>query len=140
MPERLSPACSRPTARALLRPRAPVLQEPHRISGRITRRFLITGKVQGVYFRHSTRLQAERLDVRGVARNLPDGSVEVIAHGTPEAVKSLREWLDRGPSGARVAAVQEFELPAEHPSAGDPSAERLGEGQDGHSMRSFWVE
>jgi acylphosphatase len=110
------------------------------ISVVITRRFLITGKVQGVYFRHSTRLQADRLDVRGVARNLPDGSVEVIAQGTPEAVKSLREWLHRGPSGARVAAVQEFELPAEHPSAGDPSGEQVGEDQDGHSMRSFWVE
>ena len=132
MPERLSPACSRPTARALLRPRAPVLQEPHRISGRITRRFLITGKVQGVYFRHSTRLQAERLGVRGVARNLPDGSVEVIAHGTPEAVENLREWLRRGPSGAQVAAVQEFEL---------PSTGQLGDDhQDGHSTRSFRVE
>jgi acylphosphatase len=80
------------------------------------------------------------LGVRGVARNLPDGSVEVIAHGTPEAVRNLREWLGRGPSGARVAAVQEFELPAEHPSAGHPSAEQLGESQDGHSTRSFRVE
>jgi acylphosphatase len=106
----------------------------------ITRRFLVTGKVQGVYFRHSTRLQAERLAVRGVARNLPDGSVEVIAHGTPEAVKSLREWLHRGPSGARVAAVQEFELPAEHPSAGPPNTGQLGEDLDDHSMRSFRVE
>ena len=107
---------------------------------RITRRFLITGKVQGVYFRHSTRLQAERLGIRGVARNLPDGSVEVIADGTPEAVQNLREWLRRGPPGARVAAVQEFELPAEHPSAGHPSTEQFGEQQDGHSMRSFRVE
>jgi acylphosphatase len=93
----------------------------------MTRRFLITGRVQGVYFRHSTRLQAERLGVRGVVRNLPDGSVEVIAHGTPEAMENLREWLRRGPSGAQVAAVQEFELP----STG------LG---DGHSTRSFRVE
>ena len=106
----------------------------------ITRRFLVTGKVQGVYFRHSTRLQAERLAVRGVARNLPDGSVEVIAHGTPEAVKSLREWLHRGPSGARVAAVQEFELPADHPSAGHPTAGQAGEDHDGHPKRSFRVE
>src|SRR5258708_35575466 len=97
----------------------------------MTRRFLVTGKVQGVYFRHSTRLQAERLGVRGVARNLPDGSVEVIAHGTPEAVQDLREWLQRGPPGARVAAVQEFELPAEHPSAGHPSQGQFGEGPDG---------
>jgi acylphosphatase len=90
----------------------------------MTRRFLITGKVQGVYFRHSTRLQAERLAVAGVARNLPDGSVEVIAQGTSEALENLREWLHHGPPGARVAAVQELELPADHPS----------------SMRSFKVE
>jgi acylphosphatase len=87
--------------------------------------------VQGVYFRHSTRLEAERLGVRGVARNLPDGSVEVIAQGTREAVESMREWLRRGPSGAQVAAVQEFEL---------PSTGQLGETQDGHSTRSFRVE
>ena len=117
--------------RAPLRLRAPVLREHHRISERLTRRFLITGKVQGVYFRHSTRREAERLGVRGVARNLPDGSVEVIARGTPEGVASLREWLHRGPSGARVAAVQEFEL---------PSTDQLGEDQDGLSTRSFMVE
>jgi len=69
--------------------------------------------------------------VRGVARNLPDGSVEVIAHGSPEAVGNLREWLHRGPSGARVAAVQEFEL---------PSAAHLGGDQDDLSTRSFRVE
>jgi acylphosphatase len=117
-----------------------VLRERHRISGRITRRFLITGKVQGVYFRHSTRREAERLGVRGIARNLPDGSVEVIAHGTPEAVQNLREWLYRGPSGARVAAVQEFELATEHPAAGNPSTGQFGEDQDGLSTRSFRVE
>jgi acylphosphatase len=78
----------------------------------VTRRFRITGKVQGVYFRHSTRLEAERLAIRGLARNLPDGSVEVIAQGTPAAVESLREWLHRGPAMARVASVKELELSA----------------------------
>ena len=87
--------------------------------------------MQGVYFRHSTRREAERSGVGGVARNLPDGSVEVIARGTPEAVANLREWLHRGPSGARVATVQEFEL---------SSAGQLGEDQEGVSMRSFSVE
>jgi acylphosphatase len=74
---------------------------------------LITGKVQGVYFRHSTRVEAERLAVGGLARNLPDGSVEVIAHGTPAAVDSLREWLHRGPATARVASVKEVEMSAD---------------------------
>jgi acylphosphatase len=80
--------------------------------------------VQGVYFRHSTRLEAERLAIRGVARNLPDGSVEVIAHGSPEAVENLRQWLRHGPSGARVAALQEFELAPEPSSAGHSSMTR----------------
>lgn len=86
---------------------------------RITRRFLISGKVQGVYFRHSTRLEAERLAVGGLARNLPDGSVEVVAHGTRSAVDSLREWLHRGPPMARVASVKEVEISAEEPAGGD---------------------
>jgi acylphosphatase len=89
---------------------------------RVTRRFLVTGKVQGVYFRHSTRLEAERLAVGGLARNLPDGSVEVIAHGTLTAVESLRLWLQRGPKHARVAAVTELEPSPPDGAAGAPQA------------------
>jgi acylphosphatase len=66
--------------------------------------------VQGVYFRHSTRAQAERLGLRGFARNLADGSVEVLAHGTPPSLEELRRWLQQGPALARVDAVQESEL------------------------------
>jgi acylphosphatase len=73
----------------------------------VVRRFLVHGKVQGVFFRHSTRLEAERLAIRGIARNLPDGSVEVIARGTVPAMQELRVWLHRGPVQARVDAVQE---------------------------------
>jgi acylphosphatase len=93
-----------------------------------------------VYFRHSTRLEAERLRLSGVARNLPDGTVEVVAHGTPESVQHLREWLRRGPSGARVAAVQEFELPAEYPPPGDPPTAQLSNDRGGHPARPFRVE
>jgi acylphosphatase len=75
----------------------------------VIRRFLVIGKVQGVYFRHSARLEANRLRVRGVARNLPDGSVEVLAQGSRSAVDALRQWLERGPSNARVDAVREFD-------------------------------
>jgi len=78
---------------------------------RTSRRFLVKGKVQGVYFRHSTRLEAERLGLAGVARNLEDGSVEVVAHGDATALASLREWLHQGPAMARVAAVEEFDHP-----------------------------
>ncbi len=76
----------------------------------VIRRFRITGKVQGVYFRHSTRLEAERLTLRGYARNLPDGSVEVVVHGRGEAVEGLRQWLHRGPPMARVESVLELDL------------------------------
>jgi acylphosphatase len=73
----------------------------------VTRRFLVFGKVQGVFFRHSTRLEANRLELRGTARNLPDGSVEVIARGAALAVEELRQWLHRGPAEARVDEVRE---------------------------------
>ncbi len=79
----------------------------------VIRRFLVMGKVQGVYFRHSARLEAKRLGVRGLARNLPDGSVEVLAQGSQSSVDALRQWLHRGPAGARVEMVREFDA-AEH--------------------------
>ena len=75
---------------------------------RVTRRFRIAGKVQGVYFRHSTRGEARRLQIAGYAENLPDGSVDVLAHGAVEAVEELRRWLHRGPSSARVDSVTEI--------------------------------
>ena len=73
----------------------------------IVRRFLVKGRVQGVYFRHSTRLEAKRLNLRGLARNLPDGSVEVLAQGSTPAVEALHQWLKRGPAQARVDSVLE---------------------------------
>ena len=75
----------------------------------VVRRFLVFGTVQGVYFRHSTRLEARRLNLRGFARNLADGSVEVLAHGEAAALDELRVWLGRGPSQAKVAEVREIE-------------------------------
>ncbi len=78
----------------------------------VDRRFRVTGKVQGVYFRHSTRMEAERLHLLGYARNLPDGSVEVAARGAPDAVEELYRWLHRGPRSARVEAVEELERQA----------------------------
>ncbi len=73
----------------------------------VIRRFLVTGQVQGVFFRHSARIEAERLGVRGTARNLPDGSVEVLARGSIAALAAMHEWLRRGPVRARVEAVHE---------------------------------
>lgn len=68
-------------------------------------RFLVAGRVQGVFFRASTRAQAERLGIRGSARNLADGRVEVIASGTEAALAELEQWLHSGPPGARVTGV-----------------------------------
>jgi acylphosphatase len=73
----------------------------------VVRRFLVIGKVQGVYFRHSARLEAKRLEIRGLSRNLPDGSVEVLAFGSLTAVQAMHEWLKRGPTQARVERVLE---------------------------------
>jgi len=81
----------------------------------VSRRFQITGRVQGVYFRHSTRIEAERLALKGYARNLPDGSVEVLAHGPIGAVAELHRWLHRGPREARVDGVFELEATAGTP-------------------------
>jgi acylphosphatase len=80
----------------------------------ILRRFRVTGKVQGVYFRQSTRIEAKRLGLRGMARNLADGSVEVLALGEASAVDTLRLWLHRGPAQARVDGVREV-----HADTGD---------------------
>jgi acylphosphatase len=77
----------------------------------VIRRFLVFGKVQGVFFRHSTRLEASRLLIRGSACNLPDGSVEVVAQGSAAAVAELRVWLQRGPADARVEEVRETPPP-----------------------------
>jgi acylphosphatase len=68
-------------------------------------RCLVSGRVQGVYFRASTREQAAVLGVTGYARNLPDGRVEVVACGDRAAVERLRDWLRVGPPQARVTTV-----------------------------------
>ena len=82
----------------------------------VIRRFRITGRVQGVYFRHSTRMEAERLALTGYARNLPDGSVEVVAQGPVAAVERLRQWLHQGPKMARVENVLELALERDTPA------------------------
>jgi acylphosphatase len=70
-----------------------------------SRRFLVSGKVQGVFYRASTRNEALRLGLDGYARNLPDGRVEVVAGGRPEALRELEQWLRQGPPAAKVDDV-----------------------------------
>lgn len=69
------------------------------------RRFIIEGRVQGVFFRESTRREAERLNLTGSAVNLDDGSVEVIACGAESDLESLEAWLWKGPPAADVTGV-----------------------------------
>ncbi len=83
------------------------------MSSLVCRRFLVSGKVQGVFFRASTARQAEQLQLRGWAKNLPDGRVEVLALGSLAAVEQLADWLQRGPPRARVNAVEVSEDAAE---------------------------
>jgi acylphosphatase len=70
------------------------------------RLFRIEGRVQGVWFRESTRREAVTLGLTGHAKNLPDGSVEVLACGTPAALDRLADWLGDGPPMARVSNVE----------------------------------
>lgn len=82
-------------------------------------RFLVAGRVQGVFFRAGTREQALRLGLAGYARNLDDGRVEVLAVGGDAAIEALALWLREGPPRARVDAVSREEAAArEAPSAG----------------------
>ena len=78
----------------------------------LARRILVSGRVQGVFYRDSCRKQAERLGVAGSARNLDDGRVEVIASGPDEAVSELIEWCRKGPPQASVDSVEVAELDA----------------------------
>jgi acylphosphatase len=68
-------------------------------------RFLVSGKVQGVLFRASTRERALDLGLSGRATNLPDGRVDVVAEGDAAALDALEAWLHEGPPAARVDAV-----------------------------------
>lgn len=69
-------------------------------------RFLVSGRVQGVFFRASTQAQAQMLGLRGYARNLENGQVEVVAAGDTQALERLHAWLAEGPPQARVDRVE----------------------------------
>ena len=74
---------------------------------RTCRRFLVSGIVQGVWFRESARREAISLGLNGSARNLPDGRVEVVAAGPGKDIAQLSAWLRHGPAMARVDEVVE---------------------------------
>ncbi|MDE2450006.1 MAG: acylphosphatase [Gammaproteobacteria bacterium] len=72
----------------------------------ICKKCLISGRVQGVFYRGTAAQRARELGVRGYARNLPDGRVEVLACGDDEAVQTFVSWLWTGSSASQVIAVE----------------------------------
>jgi acylphosphatase len=69
---------------------------------------IIEGRVQGVFFRDSTRREAIKLGLKGWVKNRFDGAVEVVAEGPKENVEKLLEWCQQGPPAARVTRVHEI--------------------------------
>lgn len=72
----------------------------------VRRRVLVSGRVQGVWFRESCRREAEAHGVAGSVTNRPDGRVEAVLEGEPAAVEALVSWCGRGPSYAVVTSVE----------------------------------
>lgn len=73
---------------------------------------LISGKVQGVYYRASAAEKASELGVTGYVKNLPDGRVKLVAEGPKAALTSLRQWCNNGPPAAKVDIINAKEGPA----------------------------
>ena len=71
----------------------------------------VTGRVQGVFFRQSTRVMAIKNNVNGWVRNLDDGRVEIVAEGEKSNIDALADWCKTGPANSRV---DEFELSEEN--------------------------
>ena len=74
---------------------------------------LVSGRVQGVYFRMFTQNKAKQLGLKGCARNLPDGRVEIIAEADKNSIEKLIKWCQKGPVTARVDYIEITELEAE---------------------------
>ena len=70
------------------------------------KQFLVSGRVQGVFFRASTQRQASELGLRGWVRNLRDGRVEVLACGEANVLEILEKWLETGPDYAKVTNIE----------------------------------
>ena len=82
---------------------------------KMCRQFKVNGRVQGVFFRASTRDVAASLNLTGHAINLQDGAVDVLACGAADAIDQLLEWLRHGPPMAAVASVEEIAVSCKKP-------------------------
>ena len=76
----------------------------------VNRAFLISGRVQGVFFRDRTKKEALKLGLNGSAVNLPDGTVKVCLNGESEDIDLLERWLQIGPELAQVESVIEVDI------------------------------
>lgn len=74
---------------------------------------IVHGRVQGVFYRDSTRRKAMELGLAGFVRNRPDGTVEIVAQGAPEALDDLIRWARQGPSAAVVSNLETAYAPPE---------------------------
>ena len=91
--------------------------------GIVARRYLVTGRVQGVGYRNFVEHTAGKIRLDGYVRNRRDGSVEVFAMGPPEELLKLRKALERGPMMAQVARVYEEPSAVEEKYAGNFTVE-----------------
>jgi acylphosphatase len=76
-------------------------------------KILVSGRVQGVYFRMFTQNKAKQFGIKGCAGNLPDGRVEIIAEADHRSIEQLIKWCHKGPITARVDDVEIIELEAD---------------------------
>jgi acylphosphatase len=83
-----------------------------------TKHVFVSGRVQGVYFRATTRKTAERLGVDGWVRNLPDGRVEAVLEADEDALAEMVDFCHEGPKRARVEDVEVEDAPEEGPFDG----------------------
>jgi len=78
------------------------------------KQILVSGLVQGVFFRDSTRQKANELNLKGGVRNLRDGRVEVLVAGEEAVIQSLIKWLKIGPKYAKVSTIEVIDLPIDY--------------------------
>ena len=78
--------------------------------GTLCRRYQVSGRVQGVFYRASTEEQALRLGLTGWVRNCTNGDVELVACGSAQQLDALERWLWQGPPAARVTAVRRSDV------------------------------
>ncbi|OGZ31557.1 MAG: hypothetical protein A3H02_02515 [Candidatus Niyogibacteria bacterium RIFCSPLOWO2_12_FULL_41_13] len=72
----------------------------------IAKKIRVFGRVQGIFFRHSSKIKANELGIRGYAQNREDGSVEIFVQGEDEAIENFVAWARKGPDSAEVKDIK----------------------------------